>query len=285
MKGIFWNSNGFKDPKKHRFISDLTKEQNLNFIAISETGRSDFMPTVLRNLCAGRDFLWHSKSPKGRSGGILLGIDLQIFDIGAIDEGEFYVKFNLCNKIDSFKWTLMAVYGPAQSHLKDKFLAELVNTCSKQSLPFLIGGDFNILRCPSEKNNQNYDDRWPFLFNAIIDGLDLRELVMSGRQFTWANNLQNPTFEKLDRVLMSTEWEQKFPLSTLQALTREISDHTPLLLNTGEASSLGNQQEFKFELGWLLRDGFFDMIKDLWTQTIAYGTTMEKWQIKIRRVR
>ncbi|KAL5675241.1 hypothetical protein ACJX0J_011372, partial [Zea mays] len=49
MKGIFWSSNGFKDPKKHRFISDLTKEQNLNFIAISKTGRSDFMPSLLLN--------------------------------------------------------------------------------------------------------------------------------------------------------------------------------------------------------------------------------------------
>jgi hypothetical protein len=27
------------------------------------------------------------------------------------------------------------------------------------------------------------------------------------------------------------------------------------------------------------------MIKDLWTQIVAYGTTMERWQIKIRRVR
>jgi hypothetical protein len=48
MKGFFWNSNGFKDPKKHKFISDLTKENNLNFIAISETGRSDFMPRFLK---------------------------------------------------------------------------------------------------------------------------------------------------------------------------------------------------------------------------------------------
>jgi hypothetical protein len=36
MRGIFWNSNGFKDPKKHKFVSDLIKENNLNFIAISE---------------------------------------------------------------------------------------------------------------------------------------------------------------------------------------------------------------------------------------------------------
>jgi hypothetical protein len=38
MKGIFWNSNEFKD-KKNKFVSDLMKENNLNFIAISETGR------------------------------------------------------------------------------------------------------------------------------------------------------------------------------------------------------------------------------------------------------
>jgi hypothetical protein len=51
MKGVFWNSNGFKDLKKHKFISDLTKENNLNFIAISEAGRSDFTPRFLKNLC------------------------------------------------------------------------------------------------------------------------------------------------------------------------------------------------------------------------------------------
>jgi hypothetical protein len=61
-----------------------------------------------------------------------------------------------------------------------------------------------------------------FLFNAIIDGFDLREIEMSGRKFTWANDLQVPTYEKLDRVLVSVEWEQKFPLATVDALSREI---------------------------------------------------------------
>jgi hypothetical protein len=34
---------------------------------------------------------------------------------------------------------------------KERFLAELVNTCSHETLPLLIGGDYNILRHPSEK--------------------------------------------------------------------------------------------------------------------------------------
>lgn len=47
--------------------------------------------------------MWHSKTHRGRPGGILLGIDLQTFDSGAIDEGDFYVKFHLRNKVDDYK--------------------------------------------------------------------------------------------------------------------------------------------------------------------------------------
>jgi hypothetical protein len=112
MRGVFWNCNGFKDPKKHRFISDLTREQDLCSIAILETGRKGFNDFVLRNLCGGRNFLWHCKEPRGCLGGILLGIDLDTFDIGAIDEGDFYINFHLCNKDNNFKWALVAIYGP-----------------------------------------------------------------------------------------------------------------------------------------------------------------------------
>jgi hypothetical protein len=34
------------------------------------------------------------------------------------------------------------------------------------------------------------------LFNAVIDGLNLKQLQMSDRMYTWANNLTTPTFEK-----------------------------------------------------------------------------------------
>jgi len=78
--------------------------------------------------------------------------------------------------------------------------------------------------------------------------------------------------KKLDRILSCTEWELKFPHTTVQALTREISDHTLLFLNTGEAASINNQSPFKFELGWLLRDGFFDLAK---CATRQYNTLRE----------
>jgi hypothetical protein len=108
---------------------------------------------------------------------------------------------------------------------------------------------------------------------------------MSKRKYTWTNNLANPTFEKLDHILMTTEWEKKFPLSPVQALTMEVSNHTPLLLNSEELSHMATQPVFKFELGWLLRDGFIEMVKDIWVNTIGGRTPMERWQCKIRRLR
>jgi hypothetical protein len=59
---------------------------------------------------------------------------------------------------------------------------------------------------------------------------------------------------------VSTEWESKFSLAITGALPREISDHTPLLLDTGDGTHGNKQSEFKFELGWLLRDDFYELV-------------------------
>jgi hypothetical protein len=42
---------------------------------------------------------------------------------------------------------------------KKNFLTELMRMCSHENLPLIVGGDYNILRHPSEKNNSNYNAR------------------------------------------------------------------------------------------------------------------------------
>jgi hypothetical protein len=74
------------------------------------------------------------------------------------------------------------------------------------------------MRRAKNKSNENFNYRWPNLFNAIIENLELRKIEMVGRQFTWANDLAPPTFKKLDRVLMSSEWEFNFLTSQSRRL-------------------------------------------------------------------
>ena len=91
---------------------------------------------------------------------------------------------------------------------------------------------------------------------------------MSGRQYTWANNRSVPTFEKLDRVLVTTDWEYKYPLASVRALERieALSSHAPLLTDFGETPPTSKTPQFKFELGWLTREGFHDLVKKVWAR-------------------
>ena len=126
-----------------------------------------------------------------------MGINQEYFKVENIEDGDFHIKFVLKNKVDGFRWALLPVYGTAQEEYKEQFLAELVRACSNcGNLPFLVGRDFNIIRNPSEKNNSRYNDRWPLLFNAIIESLNLRELELTRRKYTWANYAEVPTYEK-----------------------------------------------------------------------------------------
>jgi hypothetical protein len=58
---------------------------------------------------------------------MLLGVNLSVFDIGAIFEGDFYSKFLLKNKEDGFTWALYVVYGPAQDGEKVQLLRNTPN--------------------------------------------------------------------------------------------------------------------------------------------------------------
>jgi exonuclease III len=100
------------------------------------------------------------------------------------------------SKIDEFELLLVPVYGVAQDKFKHDFLADLVRMCDSETLPILLAGDFNILRRPGEKSNHNFNPRWSFVFNAVIENLNLREIALSGRQFTWASRRENSTYKK-----------------------------------------------------------------------------------------
>jgi hypothetical protein len=81
MRGVFWNSDGFKDPAKHLFVKESIKEFKLDFFVISETGRDNFASPFLNHLSGGSDFQWFCIPPLGRSGGILVGINAQTLSI------------------------------------------------------------------------------------------------------------------------------------------------------------------------------------------------------------
>ena len=75
---------------KYRHVSDAIRDNKLDFVAVMETGKQDMSRANLNRLSGGADFVWHCLPPRGRSGGILLGINAIALDVSLIVEGEFF---------------------------------------------------------------------------------------------------------------------------------------------------------------------------------------------------
>jgi hypothetical protein len=59
-------------------------------------------------------------------------------------------------------------------------------------------GDLNLIRTPTNQNRAGGTTSEMFLFNDLIQHLDLVEIPFQGRDFTWSNQQNNALLEKLD---------------------------------------------------------------------------------------
>jgi len=126
----------------------------------------------------------------------------------------------------------------------------------------LIVGDFNLILSEEDKNNSRINRRNLRNFRQFVASCELQDLHLHGRSYTWSNELDNPTLVKLDRALVSLNWEEAHPHCLLQALSTDGSDHCPLLLHTNAAGSA--KPRFHFEVFWPKLDGYKYAVRRGW---------------------
>ena len=121
-----------------------------------------------------------------------------------------------------------------------------------------IVGYFNLIRKSVDRNRVGGDINEMFLFNEAINTLDLVELPLHGRQYTWTNKPPSPLLERLDWFFTNNAWTEKYPNSLVRAMTMETSDHWPCLIEINTKVPKGSI--FRFENHWLNRDDFISVL-------------------------
>ena len=166
-----------------------------------------------------------------------------------------------CKNADE-QWWFTCVYGPQGDAEKTQFLDHLRHTRRGCAGPWLLCGDFNLIYKAEDKNNMILNRRLMGRFRIFLDDVEVHELHLYGRRFTWSNGRDNPTLERLDRVFASDEWLLSLPNHTLTALASECSDHAPLRLSTVAATH--TFKRFHFESIWPKFDRFLQTISEAW---------------------
>jgi hypothetical protein len=99
-------------------------------------------------------------------------------------------------------------------------------------------------------------------FRRFLDDVEIKEIPLLGRKFTWSNERASPTLVRLDHAFCCLGWEEVFPDSALQSTASVVSDHCPLVLGMKVCTS--GKRHFHFESFWPKVPGFLDAVMQNW---------------------
>ncbi|KAG5521621.1 hypothetical protein RHGRI_033999 [Rhododendron griersonianum] len=107
-------------------------------------------------------------------------------------------------------------------------------------------------------------------FSDFIDDMELVDPPLCGSNFTWVGAQENRCMSRIDRFLFSSSWEEHFSNVAQFSLPRPISDHIPILLDSGGIRQ--GSTPFRFKNMWLLSEGFADRVGEWWGSYSIMGT-------------
>jgi hypothetical protein len=155
-------------------------------------------------------------------------------------------------------------YGPTTNSLKNSFIAEIHMISCLYDIPWILIGDFNLLQDITESTSLNPNTYFMIEFNDMIHDLDLQELQLNGRLYTWSNKRPTSSFSKLDRMLVTNHWcTMPHHIPCLTDLPTTTSDHAPLIL-TFKKNDTNTYRFFHFERHWLKYEEAAQVVHAAW---------------------
>ena len=181
----------------------------------------------------------------GSSGGLITIWNGSLFSGITISANKYHVTVELTCKISANVWYLTNIYGPAHHEDKQDFFDWLLSIDNTPMHNWIILGDFNLIRSTGNRNWGTGDINHMLMFNSIIAQLDLEDIPIKGRAYTWSNMQDDPLLVKLDWIFTSGNWTNCFPNTVVSPLSKLSSDHIPIKIQIG--TYIPKSKIFRFE--------------------------------------
>lgn len=120
--------------------------------------------------------------------------------------GIFSVSVVLKEVSHKLRWTVTAVHGPNNSRICHLFWEELDSIKRIWNGPWCLGGDWNVIRFPSERSSSNLNFAEMSEFFDWINQHSLVDRQLEGAQFAWSNHQEVPILSRIDRFFICGDW-------------------------------------------------------------------------------
>ncbi|XP_074302679.1 uncharacterized protein LOC141634383 [Silene latifolia] len=220
--------------------------------------------TRVRNSCGFTDGL--CVNSRGRAGG--LGLWWRDINVNLISFCNNHIMVDVLDENNSPKWRAVGIYGWPETSNKHKTWDLMRSLCNSSNIPIAFFGDFNEIVSMSEKQGGAIRrERHMDAFRSVIDDCALHDHGYRGNIFTWQRGLTEETIvrERLDRTLVTTDWQALFPNMIVQHLPIYSSDHAAILLKEESViDRCRRRRKFKFEPFWMADEQCEGIINEAW---------------------
>lgn len=122
-----------------------------------------------------------------------------------------------------------------------------------------------------------------FFLSDFTHSMGVMDLGSVGKHFTWENRQEGKTFimERLDSFLANRDCLNYFSEATVEDLVTEVSDHSPILLNTDKGRYVGVNRPFRFFEAWTSYTSSLKVVKATWKHSIRGRMEAHKVQRRL----
>ncbi|KAL9675777.1 hypothetical protein QQ045_003983 [Rhodiola kirilowii] len=282
MKLISWNVRGANGRKKHQEIRNLGSKHQAEVVFIQESKIRKLEDNMMQALWGGDKMLWFGADSEGSSGGVVTVWDPDFFQTTSKIKGKGFVLIsgNIMVNQQVVRLNLLNVYAPRIENEKILLWESLVDLKSGNGGEWIIGGDFNSVLEEEERNRTVFNVKDANIFQEFIQAMEVLDLPMKGRRFTWGNRLGA---SRLDRFLISPGVLSLWPNIMQEGLGKGSSDHAAICL--GVAQKCWGSKPFRVLNVWLDHPALKGKVKESWREFEDVWWKGVSLQRKLSRVR
>jgi exonuclease III len=248
-KILSWNVRGLNSRTKQKDARQMVNMSRPDLACLQETKIEEMTVECIRNtLGAAYENNFITLPIEGARGSIVLATNADLLKLSNLIQSAHTVSADVTDLRRNRCWTISTVYGPQGDLEKRMFIRELKQLKNRGKPQWLILGDFNLIYKLQGKSNGRVNRGLMHRFKRAIDHLEVKEINLVGRKFTWSNGQIPPTMSRIDRGFCTTTWEEWHPNPILHAYSSS-SDHCPLLLTPLVTPQI--TPRFRFESFWV----------------------------------
>ncbi|GKV44689.1 hypothetical protein SLEP1_g51849 [Rubroshorea leprosula] len=218
----------------------------------------------------------------GMSGGLLCVWNTRILEKVQIVEGEHFIGIEGVWGPEKVPVKVINVYSPCQLSGKRALWEELKNLAAGRGGNWCFVGDFNAVRSVEEKTGNNGLTAEIREFDGFIREMELNDLPLIGRKFTWYQ-ASGRSMSRIDRVLLSDGWLSMWSEARQWGLCRSVSDHCPIVLKHQQVD--WGPKPFRLFDAWLEKEGCRELIREVWRKTNIEGWAGFRLKEKLKKTK